>query len=213
MINTRKVLIAEDHELIISGMMNLFSSGSRFHVVAHVENGQEVYNACRKYKPNILVLDLGLPGMGGIDIIPHLHSRWGDMRILVYTAHSEEFMAIKAMLAGADGYVVKSSSQQTLMAAMMSVSNGHQYIDPSLNHAAIRTAISTAGNVQELLTPREHQILNLICSGLTNRQVGESLCISIKTVETHRLNIMRKLKVHKVTELLNCARRLGLYSG
>ncbi|ECX2002019.1 two component system response regulator [Salmonella enterica subsp. enterica serovar Newport] len=205
-----KILLVDDHELIINGIINLLSPYPRFHVVAHIDDGLEVYNACRIHEPDIVVLDLGLPGIDGVNLIPQLRRRLPQMAILAYTAHMEEAMAIRTLSAGAMGYVLKNSSRQVLLAALQSVAVKKSYIDPALNLDAINTALRVKNDNKEILTLRERQILKLIADGFTNRHIGEQLCISVKTVETHRLNIMRKLNVHKVTELLICTRRLGL---
>jgi len=208
--NDQRILLVDDHELIVNGIINLLSPYPRFHVVAHIDDGLEVYNACRRHAPDIVVLDLGLPGINGLDLIPQLHRRLPQMAILAYTAHMEETMAIRTLSAGALGYVLKNSSRQVLLAALQSVAVKKCYIDPALNREAINTALRVKNDITEILTPRERQILKLIADGFTNRLIGERLCISVKTVETHRLNVMRKLNVHKVTELLISARRLGL---
>lgn len=208
--NNYKILLVDDHELIINGIINLLEPYPRFKIVAHIDDGLAVYNQCRIHEPDILVLDLGLPGINGLDLIPQLRSRWPQMSILAYTAHTEEYMAIRTLSAGALGYVLKNSRQQVLLAALQTVAVNKCYVDPALNRDMIHTALSMEADNQELLTPRERQILKLIADGNTNRLIAEQLCISVKTVETHRLNIMRKLNVHKVTELLNCSRRLGL---
>ncbi|AJJ63461.1 two component system response regulator [Yersinia aldovae] len=205
-----KILLVDDHELIINGIISLLSPYPRFRIIAHIDDGLEVYNACRIHQPDIVVLDLGLPGINGLDLIPQLRCRWPQMAILAYTAHMEEFMAIRTLAAGAMGYVLKNSSRQVLLAALQTVAVNKRYVDPALNREAINLALSVNNESAEILTPRERQILRLIADGYTNRLIGERLCISVKTVETHRLNIMRKLNVHKVTELLNCSRRLGL---
>lgn len=208
--NNYKILLVDDHELIINSIINLLEPYPRFKIVAHIDDGLAVYNQCRIHEPDILVLDLGLPGINGLDLIPQLRSRWPQMSILAYTAHTEEYMAVRTLAAGALGYVLKNSRQQVLLAALKTVAVNKCYIDPALNREMINTALSMEADNQELLTPRERQILKLIADGNTNRLIAEQLCISVKTVETHRLNIMRKLNVHKVTELLNCSRRLGL---
>lgn len=208
--NKYKLLLVDDHELIVNGIINALSPWPRFQVVAHIDNGLAVYNACRFHEPDIVILDLSLPGTDGLDIIPQLRYRWPRMNILAYTAHREEYMAIRTLAAGACGYVLKNSSQQVLLAALQMVALNKRYIDPALNQEVILTALSAENKSQGLLTARERQILKLIAEGYTNRLIGEQLCISIKTAETHRLNIMRKLDVHKVTELLNCSRRMGL---
>lgn len=205
-----RILLVDDHELIVNGIINLLSPYPRFHVVAHIDDGLEVYNACRIHEPDIVVLDLGLPGINGVDLIPQLRRRLPKMAILAYTAHMEETMAIRTLNAGAMGYVLKNSSRQVLLAALQSVAVKKCYIDPALNLDVINTALRFKNDSKGILTLRERQILKLIADGFTNRHIGEQLCISVKTVETHRLNIMRKLNVHKVTELLICTRRLGL---
>ncbi|MGL5699204.1 MAG: two component system response regulator [Kluyvera sp.] len=205
-----RILLVDDHELIINGITTLLAPYPRFHIVAHIDDGLEVYNACRIHEPDIVVLDLGLPGINGLDLIPQLRRRLPQMAILAYTAYMDEIMAIRTLSAGALGYVLKNSSRQILLAALQSVAVNKCYIDPSLNREAINAALNVKNDSTEILTPRERQILKLIADGFTNRLIGERLCISVKTVETHRLNIMRKLNVHKVTELLICARRLGL---
>lgn len=205
-----KILLVDDHELIINGIIHLLAPYPRFQVVAHTDDGLAVYQACRIHQPDMVILDLGLPGINGLNLIPQLCQRWPEIRILAYTAHAEEHTAIRTLQAGALGYVLKNSRQQVLLAAIQMVALNKRYLDPSLKHEAIQTALNSTGEQSELLTLRERQILQLIAEGNTNRRIGQQLCISIKTVETHRLNLMRKLSVHKVAELLNCSRRLGL---
>jgi len=205
-----KIVIVDDHELIINGFINALTPWPRYRVVAHISNGLAAYNVCRLHHPDIIVLDLGLPEINGLDIIPQLHNRWPEMKILIYTACKEEHVAVKSLAAGADGYVLKNSSLQILLAALQMISVNKRYIDPALNREAIKTALDLNKTSNQLLTIRERQILKLINEGNTNKIIGEKLFISIKTVETHRLNMMRKFKVHKVVELLHCARRIGL---
>lgn len=205
-----KIMLVDDHELIINGITNLLAPYPRFKIIAHIDDGLAVYHACRTEEPDIVILDLGLPSINGLDLIPQLCQRWPKLRILAYTAHLEEHMAIRTLRAGALGYVLKTSSQQILLAALQTVAVNKRYIDPALNREAVLTALTTSEDDNLLLTPRERQILKLIAEGDTNRTIAQRLSISIKTVETHRLNMMRKLGVHKVTELLNCSRRLGL---
>ncbi|EEE5033085.1 two component system response regulator [Salmonella enterica subsp. diarizonae] len=205
-----KILLVDDHEIIVNGIINALLPWPHFKIVEHVKNGLEVYNACCAYEPDILILDLSLPGINGLDIIPQLHQRWPAMNILVYTAYQQEHMTIKTLAAGANGYVLKSSSQQVLLAALQTVAVNKRYLDPTLNREAILAELNADTTSHQLLTLRERQVLKLIDEGYTNQGISEKLHISIKTVETHRMNMMRKLQVHKATELLNCARRMNL---
>ncbi|MDI8308419.1 two component system response regulator, partial [Salmonella enterica subsp. enterica serovar Montevideo] len=177
-----KILLVDDHEIIINGIMNALLPWPHFKIVEHVKNGLEVYNACCAYEPDILILDLSLPGINGLDIIPQLHQRWPAMNILVYTAYQQEYMTIKTLAAGANGYVLKSSSQQVLLAALQTVAVNKRYIDPTLNREAILAELNADTTNHQLLTLRERQVLKLIDEGYTNHGISEKLHISIKTV-------------------------------
>lgn len=157
-----KILLVDDHEIIINGIMNALLPWPHFKIVEHVKNGLEVYNACCAYEPDILILDLSLPGINGLDIIPQLHQRWPAMNILVYTAYQQEYMTIKTLAAGANGYVLKSSSQQVLLAALQTVAVNKRYIDPTLNREAILAELNADTTNHQLLTLRERQVLKLI---------------------------------------------------
>ncbi|MCU5775528.1 two component system response regulator [Erwiniaceae bacterium BAC15a-03b] len=206
----QKLLLVDDHQLIANGIISMLAPHPCFRIVAYINDGLAVYNACRRYQPDILLLDSSLPGINGLDILPTLHQRWPQMRIVVYSDSNEEHLAIRALCAGALAYVLKSSCQQVLLTGLQCVALNKEYIDPALNRAAIHNAIRKDLQPRQLLTPRERQILQMIAEGHSNRLIAEQLCISVKTVETHRLNIMSKLNVHKVTQLLSCSRRLGL---
>ncbi|QDQ25058.1 two component system response regulator [Chitinimonas arctica] len=202
------ILIVEDHALLIEGIKNLLGNFPQYHVVGEVEDGLDVYRACQTHHPDLVLLDLGLPGMDGIDIIRQLRKRWPDLLIVVITANAAEHKASDALQAGAQGYVLKKSSQQILLAALQTVLLGKEFIDPALNESQVRKQTDHGENT--VLTSRERQVLKLIAEGCRNRDVAEHLSISLKTVETHRLNLMRKLDAHNSTELVGWAQRIGL---
>ncbi len=203
-----RVLIVEDHALLIEGIKNLLRPFSQYEVVGQVEDGLQVYKACQDYLPDLILLDLGLPGMDGIDIITQLKKRWPALLIVVITANSAEHKAQEALQAGANGYVLKKSPQQTLLAALQTVQIGRSFIDPSL--AVDQLQKERGSREADTLTLRERQVLKLVAEGNRNKDIAECLSISLKTVETHRLNLMRKLDVHNATELVGWAQRLGL---
>lgn len=205
-----KLLIVDDHELIINGIRNMLQPYPRYQIVGQAENGLDVYNLCRQTEPHLVIIDLGLPGMDGLDVIIQLLRRWPTMKILALTARHEEHYASKTLSHGALGYVLKKSPQQILMAAIQTVSVGKRYIDPALNSDLVNKLAKGTEDKQPVLTPRERQILKLITEGSCNRIIAEQLSISQKTVETHRLNMMKKLDVHKVAELIHWSYRLGL---
>ncbi|WP_312978169.1 two component system response regulator [Atlantibacter sp.] len=203
-----RVLIVEDHALLIDGIRNLLTNQPRYDVVGAVSDGLAVYEACQKLTPDMVLLDLGLPGMDGIDVIHQLRRRWEALRIVVVTASSEERRGRDALAAGALAYVLKQSSQQTLLAALQHAAVGKRFVDPTLKLAPLESSKSSGAEMP--LTLRERQILKLVSEGKRNRDIAELLSISLKTVETHRLNLMRKLDAHNAAELSNWARRLGL---
>lgn len=205
-----KLLIVDDHELIINGIKNMLAAYPRYQIVGEADNGLDVYNLCRQTEPDIVIIDLGLPGMDGLDVIIQLLRRWPGMKILALTARHEEHYASRTLNNGALGYVLKKSPQQILMAAIQTVAAGKRYIDPALNSALLSKLTQDNGENQNILTPRERQILKLITEGSCNRIIATQLSISQKTVETHRLNMMKKLNVHKVAELIHWSYRLGL---
>ncbi|CRY32263.1 two component system response regulator [Yersinia enterocolitica] len=205
-----KLLIVDDHELIINGIKNMLAAYPRYQIVGEAENGLDVYNLCRQTEPDIVIIDLGLPGMDGLDVIIQLRRRWPGIKILALTARHEEHYASRTLNNGALGYVLKKSPQQILMAAIQTVAAGKRYIDPALNSALLSQLTQDCETNQTILTPRERQILKLITEGSCNRMIASQLSISQKTVETHRLNMMKKLDVHKVAELIHWSYRLGL---
>ncbi|CAI1196054.1 two component system response regulator [Serratia quinivorans] len=207
---TKSIVLVEDHELLSTGIKHFLSQVPGYQVVGEVADGLQAYATCLDLQPDIVLLDLGLPGMDGIDVIYRLKQRWPELLVVVLTADNTEFRAQAALGAGAMGYILKRSSQQTLLAALKAVVAGQVYLDPDLNQAQIVESDSGLESVR--LTMRERQILKLIAEGQRNRDIAELLTINIKTVETHRLNLMRKLNVHNVAQLTNVAFRLGIHS-
>lgn len=205
----KRILIVEDHHLLICGIKNLLSSMPAYEVVGEIANGLKVYAACQELNPDVVLLDLGLPGMDGIDVIRQLKRRIPELIIVVITADQSEHRARDALAAGALGYILKRSSQQILLAGLQTAIAGQLSLDPALNLAQVTSASNIGGLTN--LTTRERQILKLIAEGDRNRDIAEKLSITIKTVETHRLNLMRKLDAHNIADLVNWAYRLGIH--
>lgn len=205
----KRILIVEDHDLLICGIKNLLSLMPAYEVVGEIANGLKVYAACQELNPDVVLLDLGLPGMDGIDVIRQLKRRIPELIIVVITADQSEHRARDALAAGALGYILKKSSQQILLAGLQTAIAGQLSLDPALNLAQVSSAPNIGGLTN--LTTRERQILKLIAEGDRNRDIAEKLSITIKTVETHRLNLMRKLDAHNIADLVNWACRLGIH--
>jgi len=208
-----KVLIVDDHVFSSSGVSQLLSSTSKYEVLEdRIDDGLKVYAACGRTKPEIIILDLGLPGMDGIDIIRQIKKRWPETIIVVLTANTHEHRATEARKAGASGYVLKTSPQNALLATLEIAISGKICFDKNLNLSQIFDINNEPILENQSLTTRERQTLKLIAEGNRNREIAEKLKISIKTVETHRLNLMRKLNAHCIADLVNLATRIGLTS-
>lgn len=209
--NKYKVLIADDHAFSSSGVASLLASTSKYDVWDEpVSDGLQVYSACGRAQPDLLILDLGLPGMDGVDIIVQIKKRWPHIVVVVLTANTLEHRAREALNAGASGYVLKRSPQSTLLSALELAIAGKISVDATLDQAQVFNTQRLTAVDSLSLTTRERQTLKLIAEGNRNRDISEKLSISIKTVETHRLNLMRKLNAHCIADLVNWAARLGL---
>ncbi|VVD79810.1 DNA-binding response regulator [Pandoraea iniqua] len=211
------VIVVEDHELLADGMCRLVEGDLKWRVLARVENGLDVYRACQVHRPDLVMLDLGLPGMDGIDVIRQCCQRWLGLRVLVNSASNDGERARQALDAGAAAYVLKSSARDTVIHAARQVMTGRRFIDPAV-FGVMRSPTQSPYSPspcdnetpERLLTLRERQVLKLVAEGQRNRDIAALLSISIKTVETHRLNMMRKLDAHNVADIVNWAHRLRM---
>ncbi|WP_429571411.1 response regulator [Paraburkholderia sp. UCT70] len=208
-------MIADEHGVIRDVLRRLFADAPYIDVVADAGDGHATLAACRAHRPGIVVMELQLPSLDGIDTIRTIRRRWRDTRILVLSAMTTEIRVAEALNAGAQGYVLKRSSSGTLLGAILALRASQQYIDAALNLDQIesmrRQTIKVGAHVTSaLLTTRERQVLKLIAEGGRNRDIAERLTISLKTVETHRLNMMQKLDARNIAELVRWAHRLGI---
>ncbi|MBN4668079.1 two component system response regulator [Pandoraea nosoerga] len=214
------VIVVEDHELLADGLCRLVECDLGWRVLTRVANGLDVYRACQVHRPALMLLDLGLPGMDGVDVIHQCMQRWPDLRILVNSASDDSERARQSLDAGARAFVLKSSPRRTLVHAAQQVMRGHRFVDPAVFGGALETVrkphtprATRACDVEtpeQSLTLRERQVLKLVAEGQRNRDIAQVLSISVKTVETHRLNMMRKLDAHNVADVVNWAHRLGM---
>ncbi|MFK0378460.1 two component system response regulator [Pandoraea sp. NPDC090278] len=211
------VIVVEDHELLADGLCRLIEDELGWCVLARVVNGLDVYRACVVHRPALIVLDLGLPGMDGVDVIRQCVQRWPELRIVVHSASDDGERARQSLEAGAGAFVLKSSSRTTLINAVSVVMRGDRFIDPAVfgivhdpTGMPLTSKPGAAELPERLLTLRERQVLKLAAEGQRNRDIAQLLSISVKTVETHRLNMMRKLDAHNVADIVRWAHRLRM---
>ncbi len=208
-----KVLIADDHAIIRAGLRTLIESDPSLVLVGEASGGYEAIELIEKTKPDILVLDISMPDIDGIAVAKILKSKDTDVHILFLTIHEDKALLREAIKSGASGYILKNVAEKELISAIKIVMRGDMYIEPSMVHTFVDRLRKPGEDVQEsveALTARETEVLKLIVSGYTNRQVGEELHISVRTVEGHRSNLSDKLGIKSRVELVRYARNSGL---
>jgi two-component system, NarL family, response regulator NreC len=208
-----KVLIADDHAIVRAGLRALIGAEAGMELVGEAAGGYEAIALVEKIRPEVLVLDISMPDLDGISVTRNIRPRFPDLRILVLTLHEDEALLKEAIKAGAAGYILKRAAETELISAIQAILRGDLYVDQSM----VRTLLGESRQVPtlqsssvETLTLREKEILKLIVEGYTNRQIGEHLVISIRTVEGHRANISDKLGLHSRVELVRYAREHGM---
>ena len=208
-----RILITDDHAIVRTGLRTLLTAEPGMELVGEASGGFEAIELAEKVRPEVLLLDLSMPDLDGIQVTRALKAKLPDLRILILTVHEDQALLREAIRAGASGYIVKRAAESELISAINVVMRGDMYVDPSLMRALLVDSVPPASqpnNAAEQLTPREVQVLRLIVQGYTNRQVGAELNISVRTVEGHRANLAGKLGLQSRVDLVRYARERGL---
>lgn len=208
-----KIIIADDHAIVRAGLRSLLQEESGLELVGEASGGYEAIELVGKTHPDVLVLDLSMPDLDGISVTRSLKAEYPNLRILILTLHEDDALLKGAIKAGAAGYILKRAAEAELLTAIQVILRGDLYVDPSMIRTLLGEVRQPAISQQpssETLTPREIEILKLIVEGYTNRQTGEHLNISVRTVEGHRANISDKLGLHSRLDLVRYAREHGL---
>lgn len=208
-----RIVIADDHRILRAGLKTLLGTDPNLSVVGEATNFDEAIGAVASLRPDILVMDIGMPGMEGLQAVPQILEKAPGTRVLVLTMHEDNAMVQAYLRAGASGYIIKRAAESELIDAIYAVWRGMIYIHPSLMHSLVtpdqkNNAAASIGS--ETLTLREVEILRLIAQGYTNRQIAGSLNLSVRTVESHRSNLMDKLNLHSRLDLVRYASEHGL---
>ena len=210
---TIRVLIADDHPVVREGVRALLAAEQDFEIVALAEDGDALPALVDRFHPNVVVLDLMMPGPGGLDLIRELGDRFPDTKVLVLSMHAGEAYVLDALRRGAYGYALKQASPAEVVRAVREVGAGRRYLSPPLTERAVEAYAQRASQVADpydTLTDREREVLALVAAGHTNAVVGERLFISPRTVETHRAHAMKKLGLRNSTELVRYALSRGI---
>ena len=208
-----RILLADDHEIVRDGLRLLIDSHKDLRVVGVAANGKDVLRQVRELKPDIVVMDLSMPEMNGLQATERLKAEHPETRVVALTGHEDESYLTLLCKAGASGYVLKRSAGEELLKALAKVAAGEVYYEPSLASKALARQSSSAPSRKELTSPdlseRERDVLMRIAWGYSNKEIGADLEISVKTVETYKVRIAEKLGLHGRTEMVQYALRQG----
>ena len=208
------ILIADDHGVLRAGLRALLNAEPDLEVIAEASDGNDALRLASELRPDIVLLDISMPGPGGIEVTRRLKEALPELRVLILTAHEDESMLREAVQAGAAGYIIKRAVESELINAIHAVWRGDLYVHPAMTRALLReTSLFpvSAEPAVESLTPREIEVLRLIAKGYTNGQVAKELNLSVRTVESHRANLMGKLELRSRVELVRYAMEHGLF--
>lgn len=207
-----RVLIADDHPVLRSGLRVLLAAAPDLEVVGEAGTGEETLRLAEMLRPDVVLLDVGMPGESGIETVRRLKAKLPALKVLFLTMHEEEGMLLEALGAGGDGYLIKRADEAEIVQAIRAVRRGDVYVHPAMTRALLSQVETTAHPQEpvEPLTHREIDVLRLLARGNTNRQIAELLDLSVRTVESHRANLMGKLGLSSRVELVTYAEEHGL---
>jgi len=208
----KKVIIADDHRMVTDGLQSIIDNSDDFRVIQTVENGRELLRILEILETDLVLMDLDMPVMNGLEAMQEIRKKYPAMRVIVLTMHEEKSLVKKLTDLGARGYLFKNADKDELLTAMRRVYEGGVYFSAGLTLGLINTQLGQTSSYDEkkgLLTEREIEILKLIASGKSNKEIGDELFISHRTVDTHRTNLMKKLEVNNIAGLIRYAIKHG----
>ncbi len=208
-----RVMLADDHALVRAGIRVLLQKLPDVQVVAEAENGAEALELVAKHHPQIVLMDITMPEMSGLEATARITQEYPDIRVIILSMHVDQEYVLGALRAGAKGYLLKGARQSELELAVNAVARGETYLSPAASKHVIREMVEPGGgteNLLERLTPRQRQVLKLIAEGRSRKQIAQTMDISAKTVDTFRAQLMQTLDIHDVAGLVRFAIKDGL---
>jgi len=209
-----RILIADDHEVARSGIRTLLESHPGWEVCAEAKDGREAVELCHKTKPDLVLLDIGMPNLNGLDAARQILATAPDTRILILTMHDSEQVVREVLSAGARGFLLKSDAGRDLVAAVEALQHQRTFFTTKVAQMVLDGYLHPETEAEQsskhVLTPREREVIQLLAEGKTSKEVAVALNLSVKTAETHRTNLMRKLDLHSVADLTLYAVRNGI---
>ena len=213
--NTIRIVLADDHTVMRAGLRLLLEREPDFVVVGEADNGRAAVSLAEKEAPNVIVMDIGMPELNGIEAAHQIVSRHPRTNVIVLSMHSDESYVMRALKAGARAYLLKDSAQADLIRAVRAVTEGQSFFSPAISKLLLEDYVRQLKEKGEedsydLLTTREREILQLVAEGKSNKDIAAALHLSLYTVETHRAHILQKLGLHSVPDLILYAVRKGV---
>jgi len=210
-----RILIADDHVIIRSGLRLLLEQQPDFKVIAEANDGREALQMVSKFHPEVAILDIGMPQLNGIEATRQIVAQEPATQVVILSMHADEGYVLRALKAGAKAYIVKNSAEADLIRAVRSVAEGKSFFSPVISKMLLEDYVRQVREKEvedsyDLLTPREREVLQLVAEGRSNKDVANILNLSLHTVETHRGNILEKLGLHGIPELILYAVRKGI---
>jgi DNA-binding NarL/FixJ family response regulator len=212
-VRTLRVILADDHTLVRAGLRSLVEQLKEATVIAEAKDGHEVLTLASEHHPDVVLMDLSMPGMNGLEAALRLKKEQPQIKIIVLSMHASEEYVLQALRAGASGYLVKDSAPLELALALQAVARGETYLSPPISRQVVDSYMQRVGQVDDplaVLTGRQREILQLIAEGSSTKDIARKLNLSVKTVETHRAQLMERLDIHEVAGLVRFAIRHGL---
>jgi len=207
-----RILIADDHTLVRAGLTSLIARLPEMEVVAEAADGRQALRLVRDLQPDMVLMDIAMPGLNGLEAAERIHNIHPQTKIIILSMHASEEYVAQALKAGASGYLLKDAATAELEMALKSVSMGQFYLSPAISRQVVDNFLRGGPTGLDLLTPRQREILQLIAEGKGTREIADTLHLSVKTVETHRAQLMERLDIHDVVGLVRYAMKKGLIS-
>jgi len=211
-----RVMLVDDHKILRDALKGVLEREHDLAVVGEASDGAEALELARQLQPDVVLMDIGMPGIGGIEATRTLRAEWPETKVVALSTFSDRRIVLQMLDAGAGGYVVKSAGRDELLRAIRAVAHGKTYLCPDSSAVlvdSVRGKQAAEQTPRDLIGKREREVLQLLADGHTSPEIGERLHIATSTVEVHRRNIMRKLELHSIAELTKYAIRNGLTSG
>jgi DNA-binding NarL/FixJ family response regulator len=208
-----RVLLADDHTLVRAGIRALLDKLPDVQVVAEATDGRDALSLVKAHQPHLVLMDIAMPGLNGLEATRRMVKEFPNISVLILSMHVSEEYVWQALRAGAAGYLLKGAELAELALAIKAVARGETYLSPPISKQVIRDYVRRVGGEETLLerlTPRQREILQLIAEGATTKAIAETLHLSVKTVETHRAQLMERLGIHDVAGLVRYAVKIGL---